>query len=222
LLIVVGIATVVNTIISYSPHDIDAAAATRIGFLIYIVGIAILTLNDSIELMNEGKDAQNIRMEAQTDIMTKLRNRAAYEQDMSDIPASEYKNYGVVMCDLNNLKMFNDLHGHSMGDYYIITCAQVIKETYQKYGTAYRIGGDEFCVVVKDMDDATEEQLRDEMHEKTESMSLEGQKFALHLEIASGYAKFDPDQDKDLSDTVERADQIMYEHKSGMKHRGSE
>jgi len=221
LLCVATLFSLLNTVLAYGAYVIDASRYTRVGLLIYSIGMAVMTMNNSVKLMREGRQAQAIRIEAETDTMTKLKNRTSFDKDLASIGASDFERYGIVMCDLNNLKHVNDSYGHSMGDYYIITGAGFIKGAYGKYGTVYRIGGDEFCAIVQDLDEGMAEQLRDTL--KSRDINLQGPyaDYSTEMGVAAGYAKFDASQDKDLSDTIKRADSIMYEHKKEMKHRGN-
>jgi len=208
---------------SYFTYNIDSAVYTRIGLLIYIIVMAILVMDSSVKLLQEGRHAHAIKLEAETDALTKLKNRSAYDNAIKDVPAGEYANYGIVMCDLNNLKMFNDLYGHNMGDTYIKTCANLLHDTFQNYGTMYRVGGDEFVGIMRKLDVSVADQLREQLHERTEAESNKEEMISkgLHMAIAVGYAPYDATKDKSLADTRERADELMYEVKSHMEHRGN-
>ena len=60
--------------------------------------------------------------------------------------------YGCVLCDLNNLKYYNDNYGYEIGDEYIIPAAKILIEVFAKVGTCYRIGGDVFIIVFENFD----------------------------------------------------------------------
>ena len=113
---------------------------------------------------------------------------------------------------MNGLKMINDTLGHQTGDLYLQRAAAVIRQATENHNAAcYRIGGDEFIVILKDK---TTEQLEaiasliDHLTEK-DNDEKKGKKLSLSV----GFAQFDPMQDKYFSMTVERSDKIMYENK---------
>jgi diguanylate cyclase (GGDEF)-like protein len=62
----------------------------------------------------------------------------------------DFEGYVIVTFDLNNLKQCNDQYGHRVGDEYIINAAHIIEDNFERYGKCYRIGGDEFCVIMPD------------------------------------------------------------------------
>ena len=131
--------------------------------------------------------------------------------------ADDTLNIGVMMFDLNNLKYFNDTHGHATGDYYIIVCSEIIQDIFGMYGKVYRIGGDEFCAVTEGVTEEEFMELRRGMNDRIEA--LNGRFFENKMSVASGYAAYDKKSDHDIHDTIKRADQKMYECKAAMKGR---
>ena len=195
----------------------DVATFSRIGCLLFILILTARFLDDSMELIEVGKKAEIIREEAEMDGLTMLKNRRIFEADLHGIPEHKLEKYAVVMFDLNNLKKMNDLYGHGMGDYYIITGSEIIREVFGELGEIYRIGGDEFCLI-------SEHITRKIFQEKEKVMcrwldSLKGIQMEMkdYMQIASGCAVFDRNRDGNLQDTMERADKQMYQCKKGQK-----
>jgi len=89
-----------------------------------------------------------------TDEMTGLKNRRAYDARLAKIPADA--GTGVVFCDINGLKYFNDTYGHAAGDRLIATFAEHALTCFSK-DDIFRISGDEFVVIAVGM---TEENFR--------------------------------------------------------------
>ena len=58
----------------------------------------------------------------------------------------------IIVFDLNDLKKCNDKNGHMVGDEYIVASSKIIKKTFMEYGRVYRIGGDEFCVLMPNIE----------------------------------------------------------------------
>jgi len=102
------------------------------------------------------------------DQLTGLLNRRAYDRDVNNIKKDD--TVSIAFCDLNGLKRVNDEKGHSAGDQYLITFSNIITNNFP-HDSVYRISGDEFVVVARDMDkesfDMRVERLRDEINENS-------------------------------------------------------
>lgn len=79
------------------------------------------------------------------DPLTSLLNRKSYENRLKKL------NYptAIILLDVNNFKIVNDQFGHQYGDKILKIIAKTILNSYGKYGYCYRVGGDEFCVILK-------------------------------------------------------------------------
>lgn len=197
-------------------ESVDSARLSRVVLLIYLIIQICLVFEDSIKLIHLGEQFEEVAEEALRDALTKLSNRTAFERDIEECPAEDA--LSVAIFDLNNLKYFNDVHGHATGDYYIIVCSEIIQDVFGIYGTVYRIGGDEFCAVTTNVDEEKFMELRRNMNDRIEA--LNGQFFENKMSVASGHAVFDAKLDESVRDTVKRADTKMYECKTAMKQRG--
>jgi len=87
------------------------------------------------------------------DVLTGLPNRRAFEEDLralADEARSGLPEHRLVLisADLDNLKLINDTQGHSAGDGLLCEFATLARQHYQNCGTVYRVGGDEFCILV--------------------------------------------------------------------------
>ncbi len=81
-----------------------------------------------------------------TDSLTGLKNRNAYDLDMENLISSQrIKKHALILADLNGLKTVNDRDGHKAGDMYIQQFADILKEQSHESHVSYRIGGDEFA-----------------------------------------------------------------------------
>ncbi len=83
---------------------------------------------------------------ANTDSLTGLKNRNAYNFDIRNLIQSERtQNYALILADLNGLKVINDKNGHKAGDTYIQQFAAILEAQEKENSVSYRIGGDEFA-----------------------------------------------------------------------------
>ena len=120
--------------------------------------------------------------------------------------------------DINNLKQTNDRFGHQAGDELIRSAADCISQVFKGEGKAYRIGGDEFVVIVKD---ATEEYLQQLLKRLEEAQAEEQRALGKpwKLQIAYGYAVHSEEQS--YEELFRLADDRMYECKRKMKENSS-
>ncbi len=157
------------------------------------------------ESANELAEAQ--RHFAYYDQLTGLKNRRAYDEELRYIQDNYSGSYCIIMSDVNGLKKINDNLGHEAGDELITGTARCLSEAFNGIDTIYRIGGDEFCVIVFD----TEEEVckRIKFLEKNTADYLG--KNIKGISVSYGVAS-----NKNLSDTKDilaQADHNMYEFK---------
>lgn len=154
---------------------------------------------------------------ASTDFLTGLKNRNAFEVDLHNFDGLPDKDhFALVSIDLDNLKMVNDTCGHAAGDRYIQMCSNIIRECVGDNGILYRIGGDEFSVIIKKCTEDYLKTLEEEIWKRVEME--EGQEF--HIGMSIGYALYDSFQDgSSLFGTLKRADAKMYACKKDRKNR---
>ncbi len=182
-------------------------------FLIYNVVLGASTMREARELMKIGMQAKSFEKMAYHDQLTGLFNRTAYAHDISGEFDPEH--CIIVMCDLNDLKKCNDTLGHEMGDRYIKESARILYECFGDSGRCYRMGGDEFCVLLRNhsLEDCKKRIKR--MKEKCDKYNRENDDILIR--IACGYELYDKRLDYDINDTSRRADRMMYHEKFTMK-----
>ena len=86
------------------------------------------------------------------DDMTGLKNRRAYNEHVERLQDGCSDAWWVVMVDVNGLKEMNDTKGHKAGDELIMGTAECLRDSFDRIDSIYRLGGDEFCVIVEGAD----------------------------------------------------------------------
>ncbi len=215
-IIIVAFFMSADMLLYYTTNGISPVFLGNFGFLIYIIVVGCHSIRANTTLIARGQQAEKYRTLAYRDNLTGIYNRTAHDNDLAQADTSTHK-YLIGMFDLNDLKYYNDHLGHNVGDKYITTCADIIKESFYSLtkGRCYRIGGDEFCVILIDKD-------VDEYLKSIEKMNAAVNAFNetsddLQIHIANGYAEFDLALDKNLKETRSRADAMMYKNKFMMK-----
>lgn len=158
------------------------------------------------DLLTAKKKTAELNYLVVKDALTGVGNKRSYffvEEKLNEEIKNGNAKFGIVMIDLNNLKVINDTEGHEKGDELIVNLAKSIQETFVG-SSVYRIGGDEFVVVVLDK-------------ELMKMNKCEGEFVKLIKNAAIGSAIYDASQDLNVEDTFKRADRKMYECKKQMK-----
>jgi diguanylate cyclase (GGDEF)-like protein len=197
-----------------------------LGFVVYVVVMATEMVRKSRKMLERAQEAELYRKLAYTDELTGVYNRTAFRHDMdaqietdSKTGKRHVKPNTVFMFDLNDLKTCNDTYGHENGDKYIRMISNAVTQVFGIDGRCYRIGGDEFCVLMPDTN-------QNEIDNKLISLlrdvqELDRKGFVVPVSVAVGYATYDPECDENLDDTMKRADVLMYQNKQMIKKKRS-
>jgi diguanylate cyclase (GGDEF)-like protein len=178
--------------------------------------VAIFAIDVSIKIVKDidaGRRAEIYKELAENDLLTGCYNRNAYRNDTKDW--GDLQDVLLVTCDLNNLKQCNDTLGHACGDQYICDSATILKKIFSSYGNVYRIGGDEFCVIIRDSSKCDIEKLIADIRQEEQKYNAVSE--LINLQIACGYAVYDEKTDSTIEDIRIRADEKMYEDKKRIK-----
>ena len=156
---------------------------------------------------------------AYRDKLTGLRNTNSYRVWLADFDKELEKvktDFAVLMFDLNNLKETNDNYGHDVGDKLIATAAQVISDIFKR-SPVFRIGGDEFLVVLQNRDLEDYWELIGKFNEECKNELVTAGDKTISLSISKGFARFDAEKDTKFIDVFNRADDAMYWNKRETK-----
>ena len=170
-----------------------------------------------LEKEEQKKDLMSAELMARRDELTGVKNSNAYkefeEKTDSKISSGEELKLGIVMCDINDLKHINDTRGHNFGDEAIQATSRLICRIYQ-HSPVFRVGGDEFVVVISDSDYENRDELLERFREEAEV----NRKTRIGPVVAAGMAVYEKG-DKKLASVLSRADSQMYINKSELKAR---
>jgi len=166
---------------------------------------------------------QDLNSRAYKDALTNVRNKGAFAILIRNID-DQIKNalpgnppcFAVAMFDCNNLKKINDSYGHEKGDIYLRAACTAICKVYS-HSPVFRIGGDEFAVILQNEDfanhDMLEKSFSNWVSKYNETVENDWEKVSL----AHGMAVYEHGTDPDVEAVLNRADQLMYTDKKRMK-----
>jgi diguanylate cyclase (GGDEF)-like protein len=175
------------------------------------------TFENMILNLREHKNLQH-RL-AHRDSLTGLRNTTSYKGWVIEFEkkiAQGEASFGIAVLDINNLKEINDTFGHNLGNELIVTASRIICDTFKK-SPVFRIGGDEFLVILQNRDLADKDALFADLDSECGSTQIEKDGIRFPVSIAKGFSEFDPERDTRFSEVFERADSEMYKNKKLMK-----
>lgn len=154
-LVIVGIGALfagalLSLLTFYPQGDSDNSFFFRCGLAAFFGLLCYSTFKRGVRLLRTSMQAETYRELAFSDTMTQLANRAAFDRDAEELQKQETgAPLAVAVFDINNLKNVNDTYGHLAGDRLIRGAADCIRESFGPLGRCYRIGGDEFVVMMR-------------------------------------------------------------------------
>ena len=178
--------------------------------------LAVSNINDQKKKESEfNQKYEQEKLLARTDGLTGCYNKNYYievENEINDkIKDGSLKEFSVVLCDINDLKSINDTYGHIVGDNCIIEAKNIISSSF-KNSKVFRVGGDEFTLIITGDDFKNRENIISSIND----INIKNKK-EKKVVIAVGYADYNPNIDNDVLSVFRRADKRMYENKKLLK-----
>lgn len=184
----------------------SAFTSLLVGYLILLV-ILILFLLIAIYVVM--KREQSLYVSSAIEVLTGLNSRLVYEQYIRELSKEGYKDVTYISLDLNGLKRVNDQIGHTAGDELIIAAGHYIRDYFVHSSRCYRIGGDEFAVIIDHCNVDKEKIYR----EFKEIVSRWHGSMVPEMSISMGIARGCDYKIEDIHKLIELADMEMYRDK---------
>jgi diguanylate cyclase (GGDEF)-like protein len=166
-----------------------------------------LFANQAVAALRAADQAVRLRHEATHDPLTGLPNRRAFRARLGR-ETDAARGFALVLCDVDNLKTVNDSQGHEAGDKALQLLAGALQSELRRSDEAYRIGGDEFAVVLPGASRLDAERVMLRLRRALAGCLLES---GHSIEASFGIAVYEPDDDPER--LVARADQALYRAK---------
>lgn len=166
---------------------------------------------ESVRDISERKCSEDkLRYLGLHDSLTGIYNRTYFEEELHRLEATRFMPVGLILCDVDGLKIVNDTYGHGAGDDLLVATARVLKDCFRQSDVVARIGGDEFAILIANSDEASVRQSCLRIRETVNRYNA--QQNDITLSISIGYA-FRHDLGSSLGDTYREADNNMYQEK---------
>lgn len=194
-----------GTLCGIDPAPQPASLVQEQGLIELLGALLSSILQAELRLAQEARRSERLALEANTDVLTQLANRRAWDEQMAR-EEDRCRRYGhpaaVLVIDLDGLKQVNDSAGHAAGDALIVRAARALRKAARESDIVARLGGDEFGILAVECDSAGAQALM----ERTRQILVEH-----WVEASVGLASRTPGSG--LQGAWKSADQKMYDEK---------
>ncbi len=202
--------------LAIAPSDSWLDIYEIIGSLLIAIVISGLAAFGAASFVSMRQNAKELEVLSYRDALTNLNNPRSYKEHMDDLSKKKLP-YGLVFMDLNDFKQVNDTYGHEAGDELLSITAKRLQNSIREKDRAFRIGGDEFVVVIHGTHDKKfYEGVIERMRQNVARDIVLGNNITLKVSISAGFARC-PEDGTRFEDVVKMADDAMYRNKKEMK-----
>ncbi len=191
-------------------------------FLI-LVGLAAFFIVQNNKAKNKqfAKEKKELSEKAEIDPLTGCVNRRKanelYKSAFEEFKSSGV-NTGILMVDIDDFKYINDTYGHDAGDRALCELARCMKKTFRTGDTVVRWGGDEFMLILQELEKEHAEVAIDKVEKLLKNLTFYFDGKDIPIKTSAGFTMF-RDTDREYTDAVVRSDEIMYHVKKNGKNR---
>ena len=196
--------TALGLLLSGLVHELDIA-----GYELAVAALVLLVVRLALTVLENLQIADSSKREALTDALTSLGNRRRLMIDVEEALARG-ETHVLVLFDLDGFKGYNDTFGHPAGDALLARLGAALKKCVVGRGTAYRLGGDEFCVLLH----SGSAVLADHIDTAVAALTEQGQGFTV---APSSGSVVIPAEASDVSAAFQLAGQRLYRHKGSRR-----
>ena len=176
------------------------------------------TLSDNVKA-----HISDLNEQVYIDALTHVKNKGAISKVIDELQDQITKGtrkpeFAVGAFDCDNLKLINDRYGHDKGDIYLQTACAAISAVFKR-SPVFRVGGDEFSVILKNDDYQNMESLLQEFDKTVDAINSSAAEPWEQVWISKGFAVYDPSCHNSVEEVMQQADKLMYDDKRDRKRR---
>jgi len=162
-----------------------------------------------IEITERKQMEERLRELSIHDSLTGLYNRNFFEEEMKRLSDTRHNPLGIIICDIDGLKLVNDTLGHQTGDRMLVNTAELLQQNFRASDILARIGGDEFAILVTETSRDIVEQIVQRLRERVEDQNKNNPETPISISL--GYIV--SDDTTEMHTLFRKADNRMYREK---------
>jgi diguanylate cyclase (GGDEF)-like protein/PAS domain S-box-containing protein len=151
---------------------------------------------------------ERLKYLSEIDILTGLYNRYSFEEKIKELNYDEYLPLGIIMGDVNGLKLINDTFGHLEGDNILKNIAQILKDVCEPKGYVFRWGGDEFIILIPNCNEIQCEHIIKDITNKCEQVKYKFMQLSIALGEGIKYSL-----EEDIYECIKKVEEKVYRQK---------
>src|SRR6056297_1778122 len=151
---------------------------------------AVIVFRDFTEKREKQKEIEYLSF---NDHLTGLYNRRYMEDSIKRIDTKRNLPFSIIVADINGLKLTNDSYGHKMGDKLLVIATEILKNSCREDDIICRVGGDEFVILLPEVDSKKAKEISDRIVEESNKATLD----SVIVSLAIGYSTKNR-KDKDI------------------------
>jgi len=164
----------------------------------------------AVDVTERKLNEEELKYYSMHDPLTGLYNRVYFEEEIRRLDTERHYPISVVVCDLDGLKLINDIMGHGQGDELLKAAAEIIRKPFRSSDVVARVGGDEFAVILPSTDESTVEEIAGRIQKAVEEYNRA--RGGLPLSLSVGFATGNQ-VSRGIMEIFKQADSSMYKHK---------
>jgi two-component system, cell cycle response regulator len=212
---------VVAGLIVVTVADSTAIRTAPVRVLAALMGLALLLLRLQLTLRERGRLATEMHKLAETDVLTGVPNRRAFEQRLATAApdaAERGAAFGLLVVDIDHFKVVNDGYGHPSGDEVLVQVTRRLAGCLRPLDVLARIGGEEFGILAHGVSPAQLADIAERFRRAvaTEPVTVDGATVPITVSIGGACM---PEHSGDGTDLVRIADRALYEAKEAGRNR---
>lgn len=181
-------------------------------------------LTDLAEAQEQLTDANRTLFEqARVDALTGLQSRRKFNEDIEEVLPRAIQNgeaYALIMCDVDQFKLYNDTNGHLAGDEVLRSVAEAFRKTARAGDRVYRYGGEEFVILLHSLSLEAANVSAERFRAAVESMGIPHRGSTRGVvTVSMGMVQIEPGLGMSVAKWIEWADNALYDAKRGGRNR---
>lgn len=203
------------------PGDFSFLSLMIRNIFILLCAIGASSINSEVKKFDE-MHKKEFKL-ARTDKLTGLANRHYFDQKLNE--EAEYSDstgnpLNILIFDIDNFKKFNDSYGHVWGDKLLTLFSDIVKQNIRKSDIPVRFGGEEFLIIIRDLDSVIAKSVGDRIRKQLENQKIYigSDQDRRKVTVSCGVAQY-PKHSRNIREVVELADKALYNAKESGKNK---